>query len=253
MNILVVNDDGIETAGIKALAKALSTVADVYVCAPASQQSGKSQSISIKTEVFVEKVDFPFAKGALSTTGTPADCTKIGLQFFADQGHPIDMVYSGINHGSNLGRDTLYSGTVGAAMEGAVSGHHSVAVSVDSHQASHFDVACQLALDVIDFVLKETSADTVLNINVPDLPREEIRGLRYTVMGGRYYIDSFAPRESGGYVLDGEPGDLSELSEEYDVKAVTEGYASITPLHFDYTQYDMVEKVAGCGLTIDEK
>jgi 5'-nucleotidase len=250
MNVLVVNDDGINTAGIKALVEALSRVADVYVCAPDGQRSGKSQSITIGQTVFVESVEFPFAKGALSTSGTPADCAKIGLQFFAERGHKIDMVYTGINHGSNLGKDTLYSGTVGAAMEGAVSGYHSVAVSVDSHQASHFDVACEMAIDVMDFVLNETGTDTILNINVPDLPREEIKGIRYTILGNRYYIDKFEAQADGGYKLDGEPCDLTDVSKDLDVTATTDGYASITPLHFDYTQYEELEQVRNCGLKI---
>lgn len=250
MNILVVNDDGIKSNGIRALTKALSEVADVYVCAPSGQRSGKSQSISIKETVHVKHVEFPFAKDALETTGTPADCTKIGLQFFAEGGHKIDMVFAGINHGSNLGHDTLYSGTVGAAMEGAVSGYHSVAVSVDSHEASHFDVACEMAIDLMDFVLNETTADTVLNINVPDLPREEIRGIKYTVLGGRYYIDKFEEQKEGGFVLDGEPRDLTESSKKLDITAAADGYASVTPLHFDYTQYDKLQEVSACGLKI---
>jgi 5'-nucleotidase len=250
MNILVVNDDGIETAGIKALVQALSKVADVYVCAPDRQNSGKSQSISIKTKVYVTPAEFPCAKGALKTTGTPADCTKIGLQFFAEEGHKIDMVYAGINHGSNLGKDTLYSGTVGAAMEGAVSGCHAVAVSVDSHQASHFDVACEMAVDVMDYVLNKTTTDTILNINVPDLPREEIKGIKYTTLGGRYYIDKFEEQAEGGYILDGEPHTLDDEAGVMDITAISENYASVTPLHFDYTQYEKIEDLKHTGLEI---
>ena len=253
MNILVVNDDGIRSAGIMALTEALSKVADVYVCAPDGQRSGNSQSITIGKKVFVRHVDFPCAKGALETTGTPADCTKIGLQFFKEEGNPIDMVYTGINLGSNLGKDTLYSGTVGSALEGAVSGVHSVAVSVDSHKATHFDVACELAIDVIDFVREKTTVDTVLNINVPDLPREEIKGIRYTNLGSRYYIDKFESQEDGGFMLDGEPTDLTDVSKKLDITATVDGYASITPLQFDYTEFDMIDTVSKWGLKIREE
>jgi len=250
MNILVVNDDGIKSTGIMALVEALSNVADVYVCAPEGQRSGNSQSITIGKTVYVKPVDFPGAMGALETTGTPADCAKIGIQFFKEEGNPIDMVYAGINLGSNLGKDTLYSGTVGAALEGAVSGIHSVAVSVDSHQASHFDVACEMAIDVIDFVLHKTTVNTVLNINVPDLPREEIKGIRYTSLGSRYYIDKFDEQEDGGFILEGEPTDLTDISKDLDVTATNDGYASITPLQFDYTEHEMIDTVSKWGLTI---
>ncbi len=140
------------------------------------------------------------------------------------------MVYSGINFGSNLGMDTLYSGTVGAAMEGALTGVHSVAVSVDSHEARHFDVACELALDVMSFVRTKTSPATVLNINVPDQPREKIKGIRFTRLGGRYYRDIFVPSEGGGYKMEGAPDAVADDRKLLDVTALAEGYASITPL-----------------------
>ena len=155
-----------------------------------------------------------------------------------------------MNKGSNLGKDTLYSGTVGAAMEGALHNIRSVAVSIDSHEAEDFSVACEVAVDVVDFVLNKTTPDTVLNINVPLLPKEEIRGIRYTRLGERYYDDVFEPDGEGGYYLNGEPKLFPDPDRIYDMTAVSEGYVSITPMTFDYTQVDMLETVAGCGLKI---
>ncbi|MGF6376004.1 5'-nucleotidase [Clostridiales Family XIII bacterium PM5-7] len=250
MNILVTNDDGIQSPGIKALVAALSKVADVYVCAPDGQRSAKSQSITLGEMVNIQAVEFPFAKGAYQTSGTPADCTKIGLQFFAEKGVTMDMVYAGINMGSNLGKDTLYSGTVGAAMEAAVDGYHAVAVSVDSHEATYFDAACQLAVDVIDLIYGKLDKHTVININTPNLPKEEIKGVRYTTLGDRYYDDQFKRVEENQYMLTGEPGDFSCYPEHFDVCAAHYGYASITPLHFDYTDYSKLDTVKKWSLNL---
>ena len=141
MNILVVNDDGINAAGINKLVQALSRVADVYVFAPDGQRSAKSHSLTLTDCVYMTPVDFPGAVKAYTLSGTPADCTKFGLQLLEDEGIRVDMVYSGINMGSNLGRDTLYSGTIGAAAEAALDGYKAVAVSVDSHTPTYFE-AC---------------------------------------------------------------------------------------------------------------
>lgn len=242
MNILVVNDDGIQAAGFEALVKALSEAADVYVCAPDSQRSAKSHSITLGQDVTIEKIDFPRAKAAYKISGTPADCTKIGLQFFAEMGAPIDMVYSGINMGSNLGRDTLYSGTIGAAAEAALSGVHAVAVSVDDHEAVHFDVAGELAVAAIDLVYGRLEPSVVLSINVPNLPREEIRGIKFVPLGDkRFYDDKFHLVEGNRYTLSGQPGGFHAADNENDLAAVEANYAVITPLQMDLTDYKTLE------------
>lgn len=245
LNVLVVNDDGIQSPGFRALVDALSKSASVYVCAPDGQRSAKSHSITLHASVFVEEVEFPGAVKALKTTGTPADCTKIGLQFFAEQGITIDMVFSGINMGSNMGTDTLYSGTVGAAAEAALCGVHGVAVSVDSHEATCFDTAGELAADVMDKIYGKLDTSVVININVPNLPKEEIRGLRFAALGGRYYIDRFCPAGDGGYALSGEPGVFTEAAEGFDLRCMSENYAVITPLKFDFTDRKTLEEIKG--------
>lgn len=251
MNILVVNDDGIEAAGFAALVAALSKAADVYVCAPDSQRSAKSHSITLGQDVTIEKTEFPGAKAAYKISGTPADCTKIGLQFFAEMGAPIDMVYSGINMGSNLGRDTLYSGTIGAAAEAALSGVHAVAVSVDDHAAVHFDTAGKLAVAAIDLIYGKLDKSVVLSINVPNLPKEQIKGIKYVPLGKtRYYDDKFHLVEGNRYTLSGQPGGFHAPDDENDLAAAEAGYAVITPLQMDFTDYKSLEEIKKWSLSL---
>ena len=175
MKILISNDDGINAIGIYELTKALSEVAKVYVCAPHQQRSAASHSISFRDPIRVRRTEFDNAVMALETTGTPADCVKLGLKVLGDIGIEIDMVFSGINLGGNMGTDTLYSGTVAAAIEGSVCGKPSVAVSVNSHNAAHFEYACRLAARCAQNACGRLEPGTVLNINVPDLPDAEIK------------------------------------------------------------------------------
>lgn len=236
MNVLIVNDDGIEARGIRELAKALSQDADVYICAPDGQRSGKSQGITIVDHVYVTPVEVPHAVSAMKITGTPADCTKIGLQFYQEEGIEMDMVFSGINLGSNLGVDTLYSGTVGSAMEAAVSGYPACAVSVGGHHPEHFKAACDQARWALS-KKNEIPKDSMFNINVPDLPEEEIRGIKLTRLGHRNFRDGFALQKDGGYRLTGSEQDFSKADTEIDVAAFSQGYVSITPVRFDRTDY----------------
>lgn len=187
MNILVANDDGIGARGIKELVKALSAKADVYVCAPDTQRSASGHGITVSKPVIAEEVPFENAVMAFKLSGTPADCVKVGMKILEDQNIKIDMVFAGINHGGNLGTDTLYSGTVSAALEGSICGVPSVAVSVNSHEAEHFEYACELAVSALENSWGKMSADTVLNINTPNLPKDQVKGLKYTTLGAREY------------------------------------------------------------------
>ena len=187
----------------------------------------------------------PFADKAWSAGGTPADCTRLGFQLCREEGIEIDMVLSGINMGANLGKDTIYSGTVGAAMEAAMTGIHAMAVSVDSHEASHFDGACAIAMSAADRVMNELPAAIVLSINTPDIPEEELKGVRVTGLGPRFYEDRFVKTADGYYKVEGEPIDPSAYDPmTVDVGAVNEGYAAVTPLSFDLTAaagFDMIK------------
>lgn len=252
MNILVTNDDGIRASGICSLAAALSQVADVYVCAPHTQRSAAGHGITVGKPIEAEETRFDSAVRAYSITGTPADCVKIGTKILFDLGVKIDMVFSGINLGGNLGTDTLYSGTVSAAVEGSLCGIPSVAVSVNSHEATHFELACELAVNACKNGFANMNAKTVLNINTPNLPKEEIKGVRYTRLGAREYKEWFRPKtgENGKvqYWYEGNPVVYEGLPGDIDVIAMQEGYASITPLQYDLTDYDFIEKIKNWGL-----
>ena len=247
MNILVSNVDGINAQGIKELVKSLSAEASVYVCAPDGQRSASGHGITVSKHISVREVCFENAEYALSTSGTPADCVKLGMKILADKGIKIDMVFSGINHGGNLGTDTLYSGTVSAALEGNICGVPAVAVSVNSHNAEHFEYACYLAVEVLKKTEGTLSPDIVLNINTPNLPEDEIKGLKYTTLGKREYKEFFAPVDLGdgtaAYKYNGEPVVYEGLPDTIDVIAMQEGYASITPIHRDLTAYEMVDEI----------
>ena len=180
MNILVSNDDGIKAEGIRRLAETLSGQGDVYVFAPDSQRSANSQALSIHEDIIIKKIpreSFPVAKQAYSVSGTPADCVKMGIDLLRRKGIEIDVVYAGINHGGNLGSDTMYSGTVSAAAEGAFEGKPAVAVSVNSHTPEHFEGCLVLAEKILPFAMKTAGKGQVISINTPDVPVGEIKGV----------------------------------------------------------------------------
>ena len=200
MNILITNDDGAEAIGLHELVKALhdEVGATIYVCAPDGQRSATAHGITMNKPITVNEIKLENVELAWTISGLPADCVKIAKEFLNGKGVSIDMVYSGINLGGNLGTDTLYSGTVSAAIEGCLCGFPSVAVSVDSHQAQYFEYACELAVNAAKAIGKQIADGTVnhrtvLNINTPNLPKEEIKGLRYTRLGPREYDEIFVP------------------------------------------------------------
>ena len=232
MNILVVNDDGIEARGLKELVTALSerAGADVYVCAPDGQRSAASHAITLRSPVSAWPVLFDGAAEAFALDGTPADCVAVGLKLLKRLGVEIDMVFAGINHGANVGTDIIYSGTVGAALEGSIQGVPSVAVSVDSHQATHFDYAW-----------------IMLNINTPDLPAEEIKGVCHTVLGEREYLNDVQVETEGEvttFIYGGDAVLYESDENHFDVIALENGYASITPLQKDMTAYKAGDMLA---------
>jgi len=247
MNILVSNDDGINARGIIRLVRALSQAADVYVFAPHVERSATGHGITVDRPIEAEEVTFEHAKMAFSMTGTPADCVKIGTKILEEKQIKVDMVFSGINHGGNLGTDTLYSGTVSAAIEGCLCGYPSVAVSVNSHHARHFEAACRLALKACQNAFGKLNTGTVLNINTPDLPADQIKGVQFTSLGIREYDDWFIPQQGENgklqYQYRGEPVVYEGLPNEIDVISMQNGYASITPLQYDLTNYDLIDEI----------
>lgn len=242
MNILVVNDDGIGAKGLRELVKALSEKGNVYVCAPDSERSGSSRSITLGRTISIEHCNFEGAKEGIVTTGTPVDCAKAGLEFFAHKGIEFDMVFGGVNLGGNLGRDIHYSSTVGAVIEAALEGYPAVAISVDNHSPKYYDTACDWAKTLVDYISEVgLPKGKYLNVNVPDLPSEEIRGSRITRIGGKHYDDSFYLQENGEYLLDGDTVIDDADGDDTDTVSLANHYVSITPVTCDETAYDLME------------
>ncbi|MEG0291596.1 MAG: 5'/3'-nucleotidase SurE [Anaerovoracaceae bacterium] len=252
MNILIANDDGIKARGIQELVTAMSQVANVYVAAPHIQRSATGHGITINDSMTMKPVEFKDAKGALEITGTPADCVKLGIGYFESKGIKIDMVYAGINEGANLGTDTLYSGTVSAAIEGNILGKPAVAVSVCSHKPKHFEYACMLAQKAFKEAALKLDSRTVLNINTPNKPAEEIKGVKYARLGKRDYEGWFNPVKNHKGELEvaysGYPKEYNSDDLTIDVIAFEQGYATITPLKYDLTNHYLIEEVESWGI-----
>ena len=273
-NILVVNDDGIDAVGVHKLAEALSEAFDVYVCAPHEQQSATGHGITIGKLVFIEDVSFPEAKQAVSMEGTPADCVKMGLDLYRGRGIEMDMVFSGFNHGMNLGTDTLYSGTVSGAMEGALNGLPSAAISISSNLSFHktpdnFEPAMKLAVQIAESEMfagrngeKSKELDihfihdehVIISVNVPDLPAEEIKGVKVCPLSYRAYNEWFNEKTDKGrkgYHYGGVPKVIGEAdADESDIIANSLGYVTVTPLHFDLTNRTKIDSCRKMNLEI---
>lgn len=248
INILVANDDGIDAEGIRHLADGLNEVGNIYVCAPSSQKSACGHGITIHNPIKVKEVQYKNAEAAFSIDGTPADCVKIGLELIEQTGVNIDMVFSGINMGGNMGTDVLYSGTVAAAIEGSLSGKPSVAVSVNSHKPKYYEMAKELARQAANPGIKDLGKEVILNINTPDLPKEEMSGVKIVGLGVREYEEWFEEAEMVDehkqYRYSGRPVFNNDYDKDTnDIGAAQEKYATITPLHYDFTNYKVLRKL----------
>jgi len=241
MKILLANDDGIYSDGIYALYKKLSEIADVTVVAPISEQSAVGHSITISDPLRVIEFN-KFGKFfGYGIKGTPADCVKIALSDILEE--KPDLVVSGINHGANLASNVIYSGTVSAATEGSMMGVRSIAVSLATKEKYEFDTAGSVGAYFAEYLYKSDLPDhTLLNINVPALSKEQIKGWRFATQGKSRYLDTFAkrkdPRGSSYYWLVGEKKEI-DMTPESDEYMVEHGYVSVTPLMFDMTDYGM--------------
>lgn len=245
MRLLLTNDDGINAKGIHELIKELNTIAEIYVVAPDRERSGTGHSITVFDPIKAVETKIPGTKKGWIVGGTPVDCVKLAIARLIDG--KIDLVISGINHGSNLGTDVLYSGTVSAAAEGVIMGCPSISVSLNSFSSeADFSFSAQFTRRVITAVLPEgIEKTTLLNINVPALPQDDIKGVRITKLGLRNYDNLFEerrdPRGNAYYWLGG--GVLQEEQhQDSDVYAVEQGNISITPIHLDLTDYQLMQK-----------
>lgn len=244
MRILLTNDDGIQAKGIHSLIRELSRIAELYLVAPDRERSGTGHSITVFEPIKAVPTSLPGVKKAWIVGGTPVDCVKLALARLIQE--DVDLVVSGINHGPNLGTDVLYSGTVSAAAEGVIMGCPSVAVSLNAEDSDmDFDTAARFTRQMIQLVLREgIEPTTLVNINVPALTADRIKGVRITRLGVRNYDNLFEerrdPRGNTYYWMGG--GVVEEDQEpESDVAAVQEGYISITPIHLDLTDYRLIE------------
>ncbi len=245
MRILIVNDDGINAEGIKTLAKRIAENHDVTVVAPDSERSATSHSITIHRPLRVKKAGPAGMEGipCYVVDGLPVDCTKVGVTHVMDS--DVDLVVSGINHGSNMGSDILYSGTVSAALDAVIMGYRAMAVSIASFFPKHLESAAGIALAMIDSGMFGEQPDGVLyNLNVPDLPVNEIKGLRVARQGRTIYKDSVDvrndPRGNEYIWMSGELTD-SDVIDDTDVSQVKQGYASITPIKYDLTDKEQLD------------
>lgn len=249
MKILVCNDDGIDSLGIYTLAESLKEIGEVTVVAPRKEQSAVGHSITMQVPLRISEFNVNGKFFGYAVDGTPADCIKIGIRNIMKQ--PPDLVVSGINHGSNTAVNIVYSGTVSAAREAAIMDVPSIAISVTNHAATNFKFAGKVAKILASEIAGKSSmgelpAGTLLNVNVPDVPENEIAGIHLTRQGKSKWDDIYERRiDPSGKNYYWLTGTLLEMDteEETDQAAIKKNYVSVTPIHFDLTDYKTFEKM----------
>ena len=241
MYILLSNDDGYLAEGLNTLAKALSQHAEIAVVAPDRNRSAASNSLTLEMPLRAYATD----NGFIKVDGTPTDCVHLAITGLLEK--EPDMVFAGINHGGNLGDDVLYSGTVAAATEGRFLGLPAIAISLagNSQLVSHFDTAAQVAVTLLHQVIQQPlPRDTILNVNVPDIPLAQLKGYQATRLGQRHksepVVKGLDPRGRPLYWV-GPPGGEQDAGPGTDFYAVGNGYVSVTPLQLDLTWYSRLE------------
>jgi 5'-nucleotidase len=253
MRVLVSNDDGVDAPGIRILAERLATVGEVTVVAPDRDRSGASNSLTLDNPIRSLRMD----NGYYRVAGTPTDCVHLALAGLLDE--EPDIVVSGINNSANLGDDVIYSGTVSAAMEGRFLGLPAIAVSLASkdHVGTHYDSAAQAVVMLMKQLLVDAlPADTILNVNVPDLPWSEIKGFEVTRLGKRHRsapcIKQSDPRGRTIWWI-GPSGEIDDAGPGTDFDAVSRGFISVTPIHVDLTRFQALETVSSWMLALSDK
>jgi len=241
MKILVSNDDGYLATGINVLTDALVEIADVVVVAPDRNRSAASNSLTLNDPLRVSKV----AKGRFTVNGTPSDCVHLALTgFLKDE---PDIVVSGINHGANLGDDVIYSGTVAAAMEGRFLGFPTIAISLVGHKPTHFATAGRVAAELVQRLDEHVlPSDFILNVNVPDLPYDELTGMVVTRLGFRHKSEPVVKStDAHGRTIFwiGPAGAGQDNGEGTDFHALDNGAVAITPLKVDLTRHEALSQL----------
>ena len=241
MRILLSNDDGYFAPGLACLAEALAVIADIVVVAPERDRSGASNSLTLDRPLSLHKSH----NGFFYVNGTPTDCVHLAVTGMLDT--LPDMVVSGINVGANMGDDTIYSGTVAAATEGFLLGIPSLAVSLAGFSAGNYPAAARIATEIVQrFQYNALHGPVLLNINVPDVPYEELQGIEVTRLGRRHkaepVIKSQTPRGDTVYWV-GAAGPAQDAGEGTDFLAIKRNRVSVTPLQIDLTRYGQLDAV----------
>jgi len=241
MKILISNDDGYSAPGLNILAEHIAKIADITVVAPERNRSGASNSLTLDRPLSVKKA----SNGFFYVNGTPTDCVHIALTGLMD--NMPDMVISGINDGANMGDDTIYSGTVAAAMEGYLLGIPSIAFSMSQHNSTNFETAARVAVELIQHYQKNGfSAPTLLNVNVPDIPYEELQGRTVTRLGKRHKAEPVVqlktPRNETVYWV-GAAGQPNDGGPGTDFYAVANKQVSISPIQVDLTCHTQLNDI----------
>lgn len=239
MRLLLSNDDGIHAPGLAALHEALCDLAEVHVVAPESERSAVGHAITISNPLKTKQVYRDGNFFGFAVDGTPADCVKLALSALLPE--PPDFVISGINLGPNAGISVLYSGTVSAATEGTILGIPSMAISLNTFSDPIWETAQNTAREMVHRLQQDgLPENTLLNVNVPNIPFNQLQGTRITKMGRSRYIETFErrtdPRGNVYYWMDGELA-LLEDPESTDLQALADGCVSLSPLGFDLTRH----------------
>ncbi len=243
MRILISNDDGYRAPGLACLTDTLRRHADITVVVPDRDRSGASNSLTLENPIRINELD----NGFVRVNGTPTDCVHLAITGLLDE--EPDMVVSGINAGANLGDDVLYSGTVAAAMEGRFLGFPALAVSLAGQECQHFETAARVVEKMLAHLQTDPlPADIILNVNVPDVPWEQLAGLRVTRLGHRHKAEPVIrmtdPRGKPIYWV-GPSGSEQDAGEGTDFHAIRNRYASITPLQVDLTRHSALDMMGG--------
>ncbi|HNW61208.1 MAG TPA: 5'/3'-nucleotidase SurE [bacterium] len=253
MRILLSNDDGINAPGLAALAAEMTRHGEIIIYAPISEMSAVGHAITLSDPLRVSEMRKNGAFFGYAVRGTPADCVKVAIWDLGRQNRMPDIVISGINQGSNTGINTIYSGTVSAATEGAISGIPAIAMSLASYSNSDFSVAAEFAGVITHQLLAHPLPPGVfLNVNVPSVPRSEICGVRITRQGTTNWIEEYEirkdPHNRNYYWLTGEKRE-DEPDQELDDQAILERMISITPIHCDMTCYPALKTLREWKIT----
>jgi 5'-nucleotidase len=245
LNLLITNDDGIHAPGIFAIKKSLEKIADVLVVAPETERSAVGHAITLSDPLRVSEIHKDNSFFGYAVNGTPADCVKLGLRCLSEK--PIDLVVSGINMGPNTATNIIYSGTVSAAAEAVIMGVPGLAVSLTSFDTPEFEYSCSLSQQLVKKIIDNgLPKGTLLNVNIPPLPPEEIEGIVITRQGKGRYEESFDkrvdPNNRTYYWMTGKRMNL-DCDNDVDDVVIRHKKVSITPIRYDLTDMDMLQKL----------